>query len=92
MSLNLCLVPVWHCTVTTPLSYDRMGYVAYANYIFQIVGGFSDMHSLDNLGNFKGVFELVHLNPLICMFLLGFLGQMSRKLFSKITLAATEKE
>lgn len=84
---------IWHCTVTAPPSYDRIRrYVAYTNYIFQIVGSFSDMHSLDNLGSFTGVFELENLNPLICMFLLGFLGQTNRKVFSKITLAATEKE
>lgn len=56
-------MPIWHCTVTTPPSYDRMGYVAYANYIFQRVGGFSDMHGLDNLGSFTDVFELEILIP-----------------------------
>lgn len=88
---NLCPVLVWHYTMTTPPTYDGMAYGTYANDIFQIFGGFSDMHSLANLGSFTGVFEPEDLNPLICMFWLGFLGQASRKPFSKITLAAYRK-
>lgn len=77
--------------MTPPPSYDGMAYATYANDIFQIFGGSPDMHSLDNLGSFTGVFELEDLNFLICMFLLGFLGQVSRKAFTKITLATYRK-
>lgn len=88
---NLCPVPIWHCIMTPPPSHDGMAYAAYANDIFQIFGGFSNMHSLDNLGSFTGAFELEDLNFLIGMFLLGFLGQVRRKAFTKITLATYRK-
>lgn len=77
--------------MTPPPAYDGMAYATYANDISQIFGGFSDMHSLDNLGSFTGVFKLEDLNFLICMFLLGFLGQVRRKAFTKITLATYRK-
>lgn len=74
--------------MVTPPWKDGMAYIIYVNDIFRIFDGFSDMHSFDKLGSFTDVLESENLNPLICMFLLGFLGQVSRKPFSTITLAA----
>lgn len=92
---TLCPVPIWHCTMMTmPPLYAGMACVTYVNDTFQIYGGFSDMHMysrLDNLGSFTGAFESEDLNPLICMVLLGFLGQVRMKTFSTITLAAYRK-
>lgn len=58
----------------------------------QIFCGFSDVHSLfDNMSSSLGIFEHEDLNPLICMFLLDFLVQLSKKTFSKIRMAAYRK-
>lgn len=69
-----------------------MAHAAYANDIFQIFGGFLHMHSLfDKLGSRISIFQTEELNPLICVLLLGFLGQVRKMTFSKITSAAYRK-
>lgn len=54
--------------------------------IFERLGGFSDTHTLDGLGSFRGVLKRnIDLNLLVYMILWDFLGPVNSEPYSELT-------